>query len=557
MGTYIFWVIFVLMVIMMVINNYRNEKMQKKERIEYLKERFGKVIEPDKSERLDHDILNTYYKKISENNIDQEFFIDDITWNDLNLDSVYEVLNRTYTSAGEEVLYAKLRTLYLRNADEGTLYKRSEMYNQNENVRIKVLECLDTQGKISGISSFEIICRLFKAKQIKVFKDIIIDVAIFGSFGLIFITPAIGVVAFLGFLFYSIFSYFTKKSYLDENIRAYRYALGLIDTEIKLKNCLNEIENENFDSNKKNIRYAFLIPQKDGTSSNPFTIIYNYICMIFHVDIIAYSMGLSAIIDSKDAVLKAFEHIGTEDVALALASYVRSVPSVCEVEFSNESKCFDAKNIYHPLTTNIVTNDISTDRGVLITGSNASGKSTFLKMVGINVIFARSFGFALASELRLSPFILYTSMALSDNILGKESYYIVETRSLKRICDKASSKDNVMCIVDEVLRGTNTMERIAASSSILRYLAVNDIVCFVATHDGELTQLLDDSYDMYYFAEKIENNEIVFPYKISKGVSSSGNAIKILETMGYDSEIVSLAYEMADNYKNTGKWEKI
>ena len=556
MGTFIFWMIIAFLIIIMVVNNYRNERMQKNERIEYLKEEYGKVIEPNKSERLDHNILNVYYRYISERNKGKEFYIDDITWNDLNLDSVYEVLNRTYTSAGEEILYANLRTLHLTSCDSDSLYKRSEMYNQNENVRIKVLDCLDKQGKISGISSFEIINRLFKAEKININKDIITDVAILVSFFVIFISPALGMLAFLGFLFYSIFTYFNKKTYIDENIRAYRYALGLIDTKIKLNACLNEAEDNNINPIKKNIRYSFLIPKKDGTSSNPFTIIYNYICMIFHVDIIAYSLGISTVIDSKDVVLRAFEQIGKEDVALALASYIRSVSYVCEAEFSIEPKCFDAEKMYHPLTTKSVTNDLTTYRGVLITGSNASGKSTFLKMVGINVIFARSFGFALANKFRLSPFILYTSMALNDNIMGKESYYIVETRSLKRICDIAA-EDNVMCIVDEVLRGTNTMERIAASSSILKYLAVNNIICFVATHDNELTQILDESYDMYYFTEIIENDEIVFPYKISKGVSVTGNAIKLLDTMGYDSEIVSLANEMADKYKNVGKWEKV
>ena len=110
-------------------------------------------------------------------------------------------------------------------------------------------------------------------------------------------------------------------------------------------------------------------------------------------------------------------------------------------------------------------------------------------------------------------------MALRDNLAGGESYYIVEIKALKRILDMTEqrTKENtppVLCFVDEVLRGTNTVERIAASSQILRSLSERGVLCFAATHDIELTELLKDYYTNYHFAEEICDGDVVFNYQL-------------------------------------------
>ena len=302
---------------------------------------------------------------------------------------------------------------------------------------------------------------------------------------------------------------------------------------------------------------TFLMSKKDGTTSNPLTIIMDYIRMIFHVDIIAYNIKLNIIAESKAEIFDIYEHIGNIDCEIAVASYMKSMSDVCEPVYALSGNIINAKDMYHPLTKTVVTNDIHTQRGVLITGSNASGKSTFLKMLGVNIIFAQCFGFALASHFEISPVRLFTSMALKDNLLGEESYYIVETKSLKRICDASDEYGNVLGIVDEVLRGTNTIERIAASYCILKYLSDKNVLCFVATHDSELTDLLAQYYEMYYFTEEVQKDAVVFPYKINSGVSKKGNAIKLLDIMGYDNGIVSRALNVIDNFYETGKWEEV
>ena len=138
-------------------------------------------------------------------------------------------------------------------------------------------------------------------------------------------------------------------------------------------------------------------------------------------------------------------------------------------------------------------------------------------------------------------------MALNDNLQGNESYYMVEIRSLKRILD--ACKDTtmpVLCMVDEVLRGTNTIERIAASSQILKTLAKKHILMFAATHDIELTTILNDYYDNYHFQEEVGENDVTFNYTIYEGPATTRNAIRLLKIMGYDDDIVANANDLAN-----------
>ena len=121
-------------------------------------------------------------------------------------------------------------------------------------------------------------------------------------------------------------------------------------------------------------------------------------------------------------------------------------------------------------------------------------------------------------------------MALRDDILSQESYYIVEIRSLKRILDLTRSSElPVLCFIDEVLRGTNTVERIAASSRILQAIAEQGGLCFAATHDIELTYLLEKEYDNYHFEEQVEDDKVTFDYCLREGRACTRNAIRLLK----------------------------
>jgi DNA mismatch repair ATPase MutS len=163
-------------------------------------------------------------------------------------------------------------------------------------------------------------------------------------------------------------------------------------------------------------------------------------------------------------------------------------------------------------------------------------------------------------------------MALRDSLQEGESYFIVEIKSLRRILNAAGdihteesgldSPDSeqvpnpVLCCIDEVLRGTNTVERIAASAEILRCFASTKTMCFAATHDLELTGILEDVYDNYHFSEEIEDGDVRFSYRILPGPSTSCNAIALLNALGYDKAIVEQARSRANAFLESGTWQQ-
>ena len=298
-----------------------------------------------------------------------------------------------------------------------------------------------------------------------------------------------------------------------------------------------------------------IISQGARVTSNPLSILFDYLRMIFHLDIIKYNSMISFLKGHIKEALELYEIIGDIDTAVAVNKFKERY-NVAKPIFDYETG-INLVDAYHPLVENPVCNSINTRQGILITGCNASGKSTFLKTVAINVIFAQSFGFVFAKEYKAPFYKIYTSMALKDDITAGESYFVSEIKSLKRILDEVNNDScKILCVVDEVLRGTNTVERIAASVEILSSLAKDNVLCFLATHDIELTELLSDVFSNYHFTEEIKKDDVVFSYKLYEGAANSRNAIRLLSCLGYDDEIVNNAISRADSFIKNGVWNK-
>ena len=113
----------------------------------------------------------------------------------------------------------------------------------------------------------------------------------------------------------------------------------------------------------------------------------------------------------------------------------------------------------------------------------------------------------------------------------------------------------VLCCIDEVLRGTNTVERIAASAEILRCFAGRNVLCFAATHDLELTGILAGTYENMHFGEEIADGDVRFSYRLLPGPSDSSNAIALLDMLGYDQSLVEGARRRADGFMQSGRWK--
>lgn len=178
------------------------------------------------------------------------------------------------------------------------------------------------------------------------------------------------------------------------------------------------------------------------------------------------------------------------------------------------------KRVYNPLS--------SQTKGeiVLITGSNMSGKTTFLRTIGINVLLANCGAAVCASNMVISPMKIFTSIKNEDSLSDGVSFFYSEVKKLSYIL-RESEKVNCIILIDEVLKGTNTRERLIATKSILQRLSEKNSFNYITTHDIEIAKE-NNKYILKHFTEVVENDKMGFDYLIRDGVITSGNALKIL-----------------------------
>lgn len=247
-----------------------------------------------------------------------------------------------------------------------------------------------------------------------------------------------------------------------------------------------------------------------------------------------------------------YQLVGDVDACQAIAAYRMLGVTYCVPEFDPKLRV-EAKGLAHPLIGQPVRNDLDWSQSVLITGANASGKSTFTKTMAVNAILAQSILTCTAERFVLPRARVLTSMALRDSLQSGESYFIVEIRSLKRIVDKLNQPQPILCFIDEILRGTNTIERISVSKALLRYIAEKNCLCMAATHDLELTRLLP-GYRQMHFREDLTEDGMHFSFKIIEGPSNTRNAIALLSLMHFPETITQTATCAAEDFTKTGIW---
>ena len=362
-------------------------------------------------------------------------------------------------------------------------------------------------------------------------------------------------------IIYNFTTYFKEKNEIDPYIISFSYVMRLLrcaDKISKLKDIGFEKEREQMDRARKGLsqfrRGSFWLMSagRMSGSGSPLDILFDYLRMMFHLDLIKFNNMLTEVRKHIDDVDRMLEIAGYLETQIAIGAYRQSLETWC---VPVEAEKLNATDMVHPLIESAVPNSICLKQGVLLTGSNASGKSTFLKTVALNAIMAQTLHTCLATSYAGPFYHIYSSMALKDDLDQGESYYIVEIKSIKRILDKShEAGGKVLCFVDEVLRGTNTVERIAASTQILKCLAKENVTCFAATHDIELTELLKDCYENYHFEEEIVEGDVRFSYRLKEGKATTRNAIKLLSVMGYNNSIIREAEEMSRRFLESGNW---
>lgn len=240
---------------------------------------------------------------------------------------------------------------------------------------------------------------------------------------------------------------------------------------------------------------------------------------------------------------KWFQVVGRLEALISLSNIQNNHPGWNYPEFQKEGFHLEGKNLGHPLIpeSERVCNDFSLKKDSwinIITGSNMAGKSTFLRTVGVNIILAKAGAVVCAEKLVLSHFRIMTYLTITDSIAENTSTFYREILRLRKILDTARKDNNILLLLDEMLRGTNSADKSRGSMAIIRELIHLKVPAIVATHNLELAEMQKDfpnHITNYFFDITIENDSTMrFDYKLKPGICKTFNASLLLKKIGID-----------------------
>lgn len=465
---------------------------------------------------------------------EEHTLIDDKTWSDLNLETFFYKINFNFTVIGEIKLYATLRGMF--KIGNTSLI---QMFTNNQHFRLNVSYILSKVCK-SVYPLFPDQLEPIKHNHSLMFCPLLP----FLSLIFIFTIPANGLLIFLGIILLNVvLSLKLKKSY-DQDLKSIFYTANVIKQCLSLSKMEGTPNlNVNFNHFKTSRLFSRLLSRVESQDMLSSTIM--LLKLIFMVDYVLFHLIQRNYFKYQEEIMSCYDYISTLDNHYSLALYRSTLDTYCEPEISNCKKGVYFQNLKHPLIDEdiAIANDLDISKNILLTGSNASGKSTFMKAVALNLIMSQNLHTTTASSFKCHSVYVITSMANADDVLSGNSYFMAELKSIRRLFN-IHSKEMIYCFIDEIFKGTNTTERIAASESVLSFLYhTPNYKVIAATHDIELSTILKKKYLNYYFNESIQNNQIFFDYKIKLGKANTRNAIELLRITHFPDQIYKRAKE--------------
>lgn len=488
--------------------------------------------------------------------------VDQLTWDDLAMQAVFEKINYTKSSVGSEYLFNQLRDI---DPQLTGVSEKEELYNlllNDRKLREKVLLILSDLGKRDFSNSSSYIYNFNDRKITHASKYLILSCLPIVSMILMFFSLTYGMLSLFCSFIVNLAIYYKDKRMLENDLHSITYVAAIINAGKSLASIQHprfSVYKDIFTGEGKGLRKTSFwgkVLSIGGNRGGDFDVLFEYFRIVFLLDFIAYNRIVKTMVSYRNTYKQLWESIGELDAAIAVAHYRKSLALYTTPKFVDKEELI-FEDLAHPLLDNPVANSSRLGKNVLITGSNASGKSTFTKAIAINAILAQTINTVLAKKFTMKPSYIVTSMAIQDSVLEGDSYFIAEIKSLKRIIRLSKEKKPIISFIDEILKGTNTIERISASAAIMEWLSVNEGMNIIASHDIELTEIAGELYSNYHFRESIENGKVVFDYKVHDGPSTTRNAIQLLEVLAYPKSVTTHANQLAEHFTNVREWKKI
>lgn len=266
-------------------------------------------------------------------------------------------------------------------------------------------------------------------------------------------------------------------------------------------------------------------------------IIYGIMNTLFMWDFLCYIKFRNWQNKYADSCEHWFESLGQLECLMSFAILPMVSEHTCMPEILDKEKIIDVKQLGHPLIQKEKRrdNDFSLHNKIcIISGSNMSGKTTFMRTIGINLLLAKVGSFTCAAEMHTSIFNLTASMRIADNLNEGVSTFYAELKNIKSILDIAKENPTTFFMIDEIFRGTNSVDRLEGAQMVLKKLHELEICGVITTHDLELCQM-ESKYphiENYHFSENYKNNEIIFDYTLRSGISTTTNAKQLMKMLG-------------------------
>ena len=479
--------------------------------------------------------------------------LDEKTWSDLNFDSIFEYLDRTSSRVGQQFLFHLLKKPQFK---EEPLLKLERLINRFNDANLREGIQLELH-RLSHKDALFLPYLLFEElpQRLRRYRFVYLTLSIaalasvagaFFSVGFRFVAVLLVVSNMLTSLYYrnQLQGFIQPLRLLNVLINTCRRITNRFeDTEISEQTKKLEAEVSNLSGLRRKTALLGLDRETDDLSSA----IYGYLNMAFLVDVNCFAFAVEDLRKKRESVIALYEELGYLDTAISIASVRHGNTRFTKPVFLEPVKACRLRQLYHPLLASPVANDLTVNRkSILLTGSNMSGKSTFIRTVGVNAILAQTIHTCFAQEYQ-APFLdVKASMGASDSLTESKSHYLAEVQSIRVLVLSAQSGRQSLFLIDELFRGTNTIERVAAAKAILDYLNSSHNIVMAATHDIELAALLDQRYESHHFREIISNQQMTFDYKLQPGTSSTRNAIAILEMYGYPRPVVTEALAVVD-----------
>lgn len=521
-----------------------NRKQKNKEK---LLNAFGHF----KDDSFDFELIDKYFRKKDHSEAFQ--VLSDKTCNDLDFEELFEFIDRTNSKVGQQYLYNQLRIIPPDSKQIDGQEKLIVEFTNNPELRVRVQSQL---CKLDDIQTFYI-TTLFQDEHEKppkwFFVVPLLSLSSLFSLISIFFIPKMFFVLLGVFISNMLIHYWNKQNLyqylgsLPQLLRLNSVAQELFKIEILKATKPRLIESIRILDKVRNRMSLFQLEAKlQGEIEMILWAMLEFFKILFLLEPLLLFGILKRLDTKRKEIEDVFIFVGQIDSLISIASLRKGLNNYCTPTILQKQKTLIAKEVYHPLIQECVGNSLMVSKkSILLTGSNMSGKTSFIRTIGINVITGLTLNTCFAEQFSMSKTRLFSAIRISDDLMNDKSYYFEEVLTIKEMIDNSGNEIPNLFLLDEIFKGTNTIERISAGKAVLSHIAKGDNLVFVSTHDIELADLLMEEFELYHFSELIDHKTVDFDYKLKEGKLKNRNAIRILQLNDYPENIIEEAIEIS------------